>query len=90
MLDRNDKYFDALETRSADARAAGQLGQLNAQLASNGMGAVAALDDLAGLPVLRKSELVARQAEAPPFGGLPVRTWPMCSRALGRSMSPAA
>jgi phenylacetate-CoA ligase len=72
MLDRNDKYFDALETRSADARAAGQLGQLNAQLASNGMGAVAALDDLAGLPVLRKSELVARQAEAPPFGGLPV------------------
>jgi phenylacetate-CoA ligase len=73
MLDRNDKYFDALETRSADARAAGQLGQLNAQLASNGMGAVAALDDLAGLPVLRKSELVARQAEAPPFGGLPVQ-----------------
>jgi phenylacetate-CoA ligase len=72
MLDRNDKYFDALETRSADARAADQLGQLNAQLASNGMGAVAALDDLAGLPVLRKSELVARQAEAPPFGGLPV------------------
>jgi phenylacetate-CoA ligase len=73
MLDRNDKYFDALETRSADARAADQLGQLNAQLASNGMGAVAALDDLAGLPVLRKSELVARQAEAPPFGGLPVQ-----------------
>ncbi|KPQ16880.1 MAG: phenylacetate-CoA ligase [Rhodobacteraceae bacterium HLUCCO18] len=73
MLDRNDKHYDALETRSADERAAQQLVQLNAQLASNGMAAVASLDDLAGLPVLRKSDLVARQAEAPPFGGLPVR-----------------
>jgi phenylacetate-CoA ligase len=36
------------------------------------MAAVASLDELAGLPVLRKSELVARQAEHPPFGGLPV------------------
>jgi phenylacetate-CoA ligase len=73
MLDRNDKHFDALETRSADERAADQLVKLNAQLASNGMAAVGSLEDLAGLPVLRKSELVARQAEAPPFGGLPVQ-----------------
>ncbi|MHA7887618.1 phenylacetate--CoA ligase family protein [Roseicyclus sp.] len=73
MLDENRKHYDALETRSADARAADQLAQLNAQLASNGMAAVASLDELAGLPVLRKSELVARQAEHPPFGGLPVR-----------------
>ena len=73
MLDRNDKHYDALETRSADERAAQQLVQLHGQLASNGMAAVASLDDLAGLPVLRKSDLVARQAEAPPFGGLPVR-----------------
>jgi phenylacetate-CoA ligase len=72
MLDENRKHFDALETRSADVRAADQLVRLNAQLASNGMAAVASLDDLAGLPVLRKSELVARQAEHPPFGGLPV------------------
>ena len=36
------------------------------------MAAVASLDELAGLPVLRKAELVARQAENPPFGGLPV------------------
>jgi phenylacetate-CoA ligase len=72
MLDRNDKHFDALETRSADERAADQLVKLNAQLASNGMAAVAGLEELAGLPVLRKSDLVARQAEAPPFGGLPV------------------
>ncbi|MBF9057620.1 phenylacetate--CoA ligase family protein [Rhodobacterales bacterium HKCCSP123] len=72
MLDENRKHYDALETRSADARAADQLAKLNAQLASNGMAAVASLGDLAGLPVLRKSELVARQAEHPPFGGLPV------------------
>ncbi len=73
MLDRNDKHYDALETRSADERAADHLVQLNAQLASNGMAAIASLDELSGLPVLRKSDLVARQAEAPPFGGLPVR-----------------
>jgi phenylacetate-CoA ligase len=73
MLDRHDKHYDALETRSADERVAQQLVQLNAQLASNGMAAIASLDELAGLTVLRKSDLVARQAEAPPFGGLPVR-----------------
>ncbi len=72
MLDRHDKHFDTLETRSADERAADQLVKLNAQLASNGMPAVSSLSGLAGLPVLRKSDLVARQAEAPPFGGLPV------------------
>jgi hypothetical protein len=37
------------------------------------MAAAGSLDALAGLPVLRKSELVARQAEDPPFGGLPVQ-----------------
>jgi phenylacetate-CoA ligase len=73
MLDRNDKHYDALETRSADERAAAQLVALNAQLASNGMAAVAGLEELAALPVLRKADLVTRQAEVPPFGGLPVR-----------------
>ena len=72
MLDENRKHYDALETRSADERAADQLVGLNAQLASHGMAALSSLGDLAGLPVLRKSELVARQAEQPPFGGLPV------------------
>lgn len=72
MLDENRKHYDALETRSADERAADQLVGLNAQLASHGMAALSSLADLAGLPVLRKSELVARQAERPPFGGLPV------------------
>ncbi|MFW5880963.1 MAG: phenylacetate--CoA ligase family protein [Roseicyclus sp.] len=72
MLDRDAKHYDALETRSADEREAAQLLALNAQLATNGMAAVAGLGDLARLPVLRKADLVARQAEAPPFGGLPV------------------
>ena len=72
MLDRDAKHYDALETRSADARAADQLVALNAQLASHGIAALADLRELAALPVLRKSDLVARQAEHPPFGGLPV------------------
>jgi phenylacetate-CoA ligase len=73
MLDENPKHYDALETRSADARAADQLVQLQSQLASNGMAAVSSVEELPRLPVLRKADLVARQADAPPFGGLPVR-----------------
>lgn len=65
-------HFDALETRSQDAREAAQLEALNAQLAQHGMGALADLAGLADLPVLRKADLVARQTETPPFGGLPV------------------
>ncbi|MDG4649407.1 phenylacetate--CoA ligase family protein [Roseibacterium sp. SDUM158017] len=72
MLDTDGKHFDALETRSADERAAGQLSQLRLQLAANGMQAVGSLDELKALPVLRKADLVARQTEAPPFGGIPV------------------
>ncbi|MGP1356590.1 phenylacetate--CoA ligase family protein [Roseicyclus sp.] len=72
MLDTDGKNFDALETRSADERAADQLAQLNGQLAANGLQAVGALDGLARLPVLRKADLVARQTENPPFGGIPV------------------
>jgi phenylacetate-CoA ligase len=65
-------HYDALETRSADQRSAEQLQALNAQLARNGLGRVAALADLRHLPVLRKSDLSARQKACPPFGGLPV------------------
>ena len=65
-------YFDELESRSADAREQAQLAALNAQLAQHGMAPVEDLSGLAALPVLRKSDLVARQAETPPFGGLPV------------------
>lgn len=65
-------FFDELETRSQDAREAAQLQALNAQLQRNGYGPVTDLGGLAALPVLRKSELAAQQAENPPFGGLPV------------------
>lgn len=74
-------HFDTLETRSADQRAAEQLEALNAQLAlvravedsclPEG-GALESLDDLASLPVLRKSQLVEWQAGKPPFGGMAV------------------
>ncbi|MCC1492136.1 phenylacetate--CoA ligase family protein [Cognatishimia sp. F0-27] len=65
-------YFDDLETRSADAREAAQLAAFNSLRAARGEAPLADLGALATLPVLRKSELVARQAEQPPFGGLPV------------------
>jgi phenylacetate-CoA ligase len=72
------KYFDTLETRSADERATQQSAALMEQLAcatsadGNCLDAsgVAGIDDLAKLPVLRKSELVKWQAEKLPFGGI--------------------
>jgi len=72
-------HFDALETRSPDAREAGQLVLLRemlARAASCPGGAHLAgarldnLADLAGLPVLRKSDLTNWQRAKPPFGGL--------------------
>ncbi|WP_417525852.1 phenylacetate--CoA ligase family protein [Marinovum sp.] len=66
------RHYDALETRSSDARAAAQREALNAQLARHGLDPVRDLSDLARLPVLRKSDLVAKQKAEPPFGGLPV------------------
>ncbi len=72
MKDLKVTHYDDLETRSADERAADHLRALNAQLKRNGMAAVADLADLARLPVLRKSDLSARQKAKPPFGGLPV------------------
>ena len=72
------KYFDTLETRSADERAMQQSAALMEQLAwatsadGNCLDAsgVAGIDDLAKLPVLRKSEMVKWQVEKPPFGGI--------------------
>ena len=75
-------FFDDLETRSADQRA-NDLGlALPAQIAnaqklsgySNALGGVDAsaiqtIEDLAGLPVLRKSDLVQAQSENDPLGG---------------------
>ena len=77
------EYFDALETRSADERSAAvadQLPQIVARAqAMPGYGAdvrsvnasdIKSADDLVTLPVLRKSDLLGKQADAPPFGGL--------------------
>ena len=89
MLDRNDKHYDALETRSADERAAQQLVQLNAQLASKRDGG----GGVAGRPCGP-----ARAAEIRPRGatgrGAAFRrsagcaTSPMCSRAPGPIYEP--
>jgi phenylacetate-CoA ligase len=81
-----NQYFDALETRSADARAADLAFALPAQIARAlgvpGMAAhIGAVDTasitdvaaLARLPVLRKSDLGAAQKAAAPFGGLTTR-----------------
>ncbi|WP_425044787.1 phenylacetate--CoA ligase family protein [Primorskyibacter sp. S87] len=75
-------HFDALETRSADERAADFALQLPQQIARaqgvagfkgilNGVDpkTITSAEALAGLPVLRKSELSRAQAEHSPFGG---------------------
>jgi len=77
-----DAFFDELETRTPDARAADLAKRLPAQIA-RAQGAVGYADLLAGvdpdvvtdaaalaaLPVLRKSELSRAQGAQPPFGG---------------------
>lgn len=71
-------FFDDLETRSVDQRAAAQLAALQEQIARARAVSGAcrlegpdlhSLDDLAKFPVLRKSDLSKWQAENPPFGG---------------------
>ncbi len=77
-----NEYFDDLETRSADARAAGLARALPLQIAraKTAPGIAALLGDvdpdritsveaLAALPVIRKSELSAAQGRDAPFGG---------------------
>ncbi|MDB5372616.1 MAG: AMP-dependent synthetase [Belnapia sp.] len=67
-------HFDALETRSADERAAAQAASLAEQLRHARARAphYANLPEgpLASLPVTRKAELLAQQSVSPPFGGL--------------------
>ncbi|HGG06829.1 MAG TPA: phenylacetate--CoA ligase family protein, partial [Aliiroseovarius sp.] len=74
-------YYDRLETRSPDERRADQSKALLAQIErvmagpDNCLvadGDVRGIEDLARLPVLRKSDLVKWQAEKPPFGGMVV------------------
>jgi phenylacetate-CoA ligase len=79
------EHFDQLETRDADARERDFFGRLPdfialalsapgwaAQLAGVDPNTVTSRAALAKLPVLRKSELVVRQRERPPFGGFNV------------------
>ena len=78
-------YYDQLETRSADQRAADlarllpeqiarakALPGMKAALADVDAASVGSIEALAALPVLRKSELTGAQAEAAPFGGYAV------------------
>jgi phenylacetate-CoA ligase len=79
-------YFDDMETRSVDARAADLARDLPEQIARaqalSGYGdrlagvdaaAITDMAALAGLPVLRKSDLGQAQADDGPFGGLTTR-----------------
>ncbi len=67
-------HYDDLETRSRDARAAAQAELLRGQLARAAAlpgygGALDGAEDLAGLPVLRKSALTEAQGPGDPLGG---------------------
>jgi phenylacetate-CoA ligase len=72
-------FYDDLETRSADAREADQLGQLLEVLklvkmadgsCMSDIGKVQTIADLVHLPVLRKSDLSTWQAADKPLGGM--------------------
>jgi len=82
MLDQKQGFYDALETRSRDERALALANDLPDQIAraklmagyADSLGdvdpdAVTGVADLAGLPVLRKSDLGAAQKAHPPLGG---------------------
>jgi phenylacetate-CoA ligase len=79
------EYYDSLETRDPEERRRELFGRLPdliacathapgwaKQLAGIDPQAVTSAAQLAKLPVLRKSELIVRQKELPPFGGLNV------------------
>jgi len=75
------KYFDALETRSADQRDSEQNAALQQRLAAitvapqdwqSAAKSVETVADLVKLPVLRKSDLSEWQKQRPPFGGIQV------------------
>ena len=87
------EYYDALETRSADARARDQYARLHETLrlaltAPGWMrhlgridaGAIDGPAALAKLPVLRKADLPQLQKDDPPFGGFNVTPPGRCKR----------
>lgn len=86
MRDNAMTYFDALETRSSDERAADIAARLPEQiaraktlpgyassLADVDPASIRTVEDLATLPVLRKAELGKAQAADAPFGGFTTR-----------------
>ncbi|MBO6825160.1 MAG: AMP-binding protein [Sneathiella sp.] len=78
------KYYDDLETRSAEQRTSDQIANLQAQIVhakanSDYFGelfkdvdpaSIDSMEALATLPVTRKSDLIGKQNENPPLGGL--------------------
>ena len=87
MLDKTTGFFDDLETRSSDQRADDLARQLPEQISRalsvpgygellDGVDAsgITSADDLAGLAVLRKSDLSKAQARNPPFGGFTTKS----------------
>ncbi len=82
------KYYDQRETRPSDERAASLTADVLAHivhakthspayaeiLGDVDIGDLATLEDIAALPLTRKSELIERQGQAPPFGGLAALT----------------
>ncbi len=83
------EYFDLLETRDPERRERAQFAALRAQIAhakANTAAYARLLHDvdpasvttraaLAGLPIVRKSELVELQKAQPPFGGFAASGW---------------
>ncbi len=71
-------FYDTLETRSKDEREANQLAQLQNRLTEASApedwkqlaASVHTIEDLANMPVLRKSDLAEWQKAKPPFGGI--------------------
>ena len=76
-----NKFFDDLETRSVDERNNDHLEKINKLIitAKNNKNhssrldkPLETLDDLASIPLLRKSELIQKQSDFPPFAQLNV------------------
>lgn len=87
-MSQETEFYDALETRESEQRTVQQLEQLPRQIAYAQQKSAAyatilkdvdadkidSLEALASLPVTRKSELIALQRHAKPFGGLATTT----------------
>ena len=80
----NSNFFDNLETRSPDERESNQLFKLNKliELSKTNQnhrerikGNITSLNDINKIEVLRKSDLIQRQKELPPFANLNIQPY---------------